>query len=196
MKTRACVFALLLACAAGCAIPSSPLGYLENRRQDLIDVVHVDMGAVNIGAVAYVGPFLAGINYQTGTATRTQSDTIQIGLGGPRVLGRKGLAAGVLWPASRWNGQSEIFGPRPKRAPSGLAVGLAAGVGAGIGAEADVLEAADFALGLLCIDICEDDEHVRGIEAAPVPVPIPVPTPVITPGGTLPIPIRLPFPTK
>ena len=78
-------YGLILAalCADGCAVPSSVGGYFESRRQDLIDVAHVDFGVINVGAVAYAGPFLLGLDYQTGIKSREQSSTIQIGLGGP-----------------------------------------------------------------------------------------------------------------
>jgi hypothetical protein len=65
-------FGLILAalCADGCAVPGSVGGYFANRRHDLIDVVHVDFGAVNVGAVAYAGPLMLGIDYQTGVQSR------------------------------------------------------------------------------------------------------------------------------
>ena len=175
-RQSACVLAVALVCAGvlGCAVPGSFSGYLENRRQDLIDVLHVDFSAVNVGAVAYVGPFLAGINYMTGVETREQSTTLQLGLGGARILGRKGLATGLLWPSSRWNEDSQIIGRRPKRAPSGFSVGFSVGAVAGIGAEADALELIDFVLGLFCVDLAEDDEDI-GDEPEPEPAGDPPP---------------------
>ena len=162
----AALFAVL--CADGCAVPTSVGGYFENRRQDLIDVAHVDLSAANVGAVAYAGPFMVGIDYMTGLAGREQSTSLQIGLGGPRTLGRRGLAAGLLFPASHWNGDKQIIGERPKRSPSGMSVGASAGLLAGVGAEADVLELVDFALGILCVDVIEDDPSIAGRSASPI----------------------------
>lgn len=143
-------YGLILAalCADGCAVPNSVGGYFENRRQDLIDVVHVDFGAINVGAVAYAGPFLLGLDYQTGIKSREQSTTLQIGLGGPRMLGRKGLASGILWPASKWDEEKPLIGRRPKRAPSGWSAGASVGAIGGVGVEADALEVLDFVVGL------------------------------------------------
>jgi hypothetical protein len=160
------VFVLLGAGAAGCAIPGSVGGYFENRRHDLIDVLHLDASAVNLGAIAYAGPLIVGADYQTGLQTRTRSDTLQLGLGGWRFFGRKGLAAGLLWPYSRWNEDRSIFGERPKKAPSGLSVGATVGVVGGLAIEADVLELVDFLVGLTCLDLLEDDPVVVG-EAEP-----------------------------
>ena len=163
------VLAVVLACvcAAGCAVPDSFLGYLKNRGHDLTDVLHVDFSAVNIGAVAYAGPFLLGADYITGMETRSGSTTFRVGLGGCYVESRKGLAAGVIWPSSRWNEDEGIIGRRPKRAPSGFSAGFSVGLFGGIGAEADLLEAVDFVLGLACIDLTQDDEHIRGAEEKP-----------------------------
>jgi|GEM_PF-2766802 len=162
------VLAIILAvlCADGCALPNSVGGYFENRRQDLIDVLHVDFGAVNVGAVAYAGPLMLGMDYQTGVKSREQSSTLQIGLGGPRILGRRGLASGLLWPASKWDEDKPFIGTRPKRGPSGFSAGLSAGAVGGVGAEADVLEAIDFVAGLACLDLTEDDEYLDADEQA------------------------------
>lgn len=159
LKRSLCVLAVTVLCCTlfGCALPNSVGGYFENRRQDLIDVVHVDFGAVNVGAVAYAGPLLVGVDYQTGVKSREQSATLQIGLGGPRILGRRGMAAGLLWPASKWDEDKPFIGARPKRGPSGFSGGVSLGVIAGVGAEADVLEVIDFVVGLVCLDVMEDD---------------------------------------
>jgi hypothetical protein len=150
--------AVLAGVSAGCAVPQTFGGYLENRRQDLIDAAHVDLSAISAGPVVYAGPFLLGINYTTGPVSGRPAATVQLGLGGPRRLGRKGLAAGLLWPSSRWNEDAGIVGPRPKRAPSGFSAGVAVGVLAGIAAEVDALELVDFAAGLFCLDPTEDDD--------------------------------------
>jgi len=159
-------------CADGCAVPGSVGGYFVNRRHDLIDVVHVDFGAVNVGAVAYAGPLMLGINYQTGVESREQSSTLQIGLGGPRILGRRGLASGLLWPASKWDEDKPFIGARPKRGPSGFSAGASVGAIVGVGAEAGVLELIDFALGLFCLDMMEDDGDI-GEDADPDADPAP-----------------------
>lgn len=169
-KVKCLALLLTIFMATGCAIPTSVGGYFENRRQDLIDVAHVDIGGISFGAVGYALPFMVGLNYQTGISTRNDSSMIQIGAGGPRVLGRKGLAAGLLWPASKYNESSGIVGKRPKRTPSGLSAGAQAGLLVGVGAEADVLEAIDFILGLACVDLAEDDENVKNpIDMIPNP---------------------------
>ena len=164
------VLAVLLAvpCAGGCAIPTSIDGYVENRRQDLIDVVHVDLSAANVGTVAYAGPFVVGLNYITGLGGRDAPSSLQIGLGGPRMLARRGLAAGLLVPASHWNGDKPVTGGRPKRSPSGTSVGASAGLLAGVGAEADILELFDFAFGVVCIDIAGDDRDTAKPSMKPV----------------------------
>ncbi len=165
----------------GCAPPSSFIGYFENRRQDLIDVAHVDFSAVNVGAVAYAGPLMVGINYMTGVVTREEASSLQLGLGGPRLLGRKGLAYGIIWTSSRWNDERPIIGQRPKRAPSGLSVGATAGAILGVGAEADVLELIDFITGIFCLDPTEDDEFVAAREEPVKPPQPPPPPPPVPP---------------
>jgi len=170
---------ILLAVAlatAGCAVPDSVGGYFSNRRHDLIDVVHIDVGAVNLGAVAYAGPFILGADYQTGLKSRDQSTTLQIGLGGPRMQGKKGLAFGIIWPFSRWNSTEPRVGKRPKRSPSLLSVGASLGAFIGLGAEADALELVDFVAGFVCLDLMEDDENLAG-EEEPEPEPEPKPEP-------------------
>jgi len=174
-----CVLVAVVWCVglAGCAVPRSVGGYFENRRQDLIDVVHVDFGALNFGAVVYVAPLMLGMDYQTGLKSREQSSTLQIGLGGPRMLGRRGMASGLLWPASKWDEDKPFIGARPKRGPSGFSVGASVGVFGGVGAEADVLELIDFVLGLGCVDMMEDDQYLDDDdgddngETAPAPPP-------------------------
>ena len=169
LKRSVYVLAATILCCTlfGCAVPNSVGGYFESRRQDLIDVAHVDFGAVNVGAVAYAGPFLLGVDYQTGVKSREQSATLQIGLGGPRILGRRGMAAGLLWPASKWNEDEGMTGKRPKRSPSGFSGGASVGAIGGVGAEADVLEALDFVVGLVCLDVMEDDECLDDDDEAP-----------------------------
>ena len=168
LKRSVFVLAATILCCTllGCAIPTSVGGYFENRRQDLIDVVHVDFGAVNIGAVVYAGPLLLGADYQTGVKSREQSSTLQIGLGGPRILGRRGMASGLLWPASKWDEGRPFIGARPKRGPSGFSAGASVGAVGGVGAEADVIEVIDFVVGLVCLDVMEDDEHLDDEDGA------------------------------
>ena len=167
-KAAACVLVLLLGCVlmTGCATPSSFGGYLENRRQDLIDVVHVDFSMVDAGAVVYAGPFMVGLESSSGFKTRTPSTSLQIGLGGPRIVERSGIAGGLLLPASRWDEDGQIIGKRPNRTPSGFSVGGTLGVFLGVGAAVDALELIDFAVGLFCLDIMQDDEHVVEESAA------------------------------
>ncbi|MFW6159364.1 MAG: hypothetical protein ACOC8E_08415 [Planctomycetota bacterium] len=168
MLRRAISIALLTAVGAaamtGCAAPSSFTGYLENRRQDLIDVAHVEGGALNFGAVTYAGPLLVGVDYATGVRSREQSSTVQFGLGGPRYAARKGLCAGLLFPASYWNEDEGLVGEPPKRRPSGFSAGLQLGIFLGLGFEVDLLEAIDLVGGLVCIDFLEDDPHLAAEE--------------------------------
>jgi hypothetical protein len=167
---------IVVVAVAGCANPGSFGGYMSNRRHDLIDVVHVDVGAINVGAVVYAGPLILGADYQTGLKTREESSTLQLGLGGPRIQGNRGLALGIILPFSRWNGTRPLIGKRPKRSPSWLSVGASLGAFVGLGAEVDVLEAVDFISGLICLDLMEDNEILAG-EEKPDPVPEPKPEP-------------------
>jgi len=180
----ACAAVLVCALVTGCAAPSSFLGYLENRRQDLIDVAHVDIGMIHVGAVAYALPFMVGVEFATGFDRESASTNLQIGLGGPRLLEKNGIAGGLLLPATRWDEDKEdgksnkIFGQRPKRTPSGFSVGAMAGVLLGVGAEVDVLEVIDFVFGLICLDFMADDEYVIKDEepkedGTPDPLPLP-----------------------
>jgi len=161
-ERRVRLIGLLAVCvlAAGCAVPGSVGGYLHNRRHDLIDLFHVDFTAVSVGAIAYAGPLIVGANYMTGVRPREPSATLQLGLGGPRLLGRKGLATGLLWPYSYWNDDRHLYGERPKRAPSGLSAGAAVGAVPGVAAEVDALELIDFVAGLCCLDLLEDDPDI------------------------------------
>jgi hypothetical protein len=68
------------------------------------------------------------------------------------------LASGLLWPASKWDEDKPFIGARPKRGPSGFSAGASVGAIGGVGAEADVLELIDFVVGLVCLDVMEDDE--------------------------------------
>jgi hypothetical protein len=160
--------------AGGCAVPTSFSGYLEDRRQDLIDVLHVDLCGWQMGALAYVGPLQLGyVDNVTldfsggfdlwgagGAAHQSRPNVVQAGLGGIRKIHRSGEASGLLIPISRWHEQRSTFGPRPKPCPSWFSIGLTAGYYPGLGVEFDVLELADFLIGFVCLDI-GDDEHVR-----------------------------------
>jgi len=143
--------------AGGCSRPSSFGGYLENRRRDLIDVAHVDFSMVNIGAAAYIGPLIIGIDSMTGTKAQEPASSLQIGLGGPRSVEQKGLMVGVVVPMSR---QEVLHGQVKKPVPSGFSIGLSAGAVVGIGVEANVLAIGEFVLGLLCIDLAADDKAI------------------------------------
>jgi hypothetical protein len=152
---------LVIAMFAGCAQPGSFADYMSNRRHDLIDVLHVDAGVINVGAFVYALPLAVGIDYQTGIRSREESSTLQLGLGGPRIQGRSGMATGIIWPQSTWNAKSEpLVGKRPKQRPNVLSFGATVGVGAGLGIHGDFFELADFVTGLFCIDIGQDDERV------------------------------------
>ena len=70
------------------------------------------------------------------------------------------MASGILWPASKWDEENPLIGKRPKRGPSGFSAGASVGAIVGVGAEADVLEALDLVIGLVCLDIMEDDEYL------------------------------------
>jgi hypothetical protein len=170
---------LLLGMAAGgCAVPTSFSGYLEDRRQGLIDVVHLDLSDWEMGALAYVGPVqlgyvecvtLSGISFGrlsmgfsgSGGGGGGDPHVLQLGLGGARRCRRDGPASGLLCPFSRANEDRSLVGPRPKPTPSWFSVGLAAGYYPGFNLEADVYEALDFVLGFGCLDIGGDDEYVR-----------------------------------
>ena len=175
-RTTTCLaLALLAILAAGCALPNSIGSYLDNRRNDLIDAAHVDFSSLNAGAVAYAGPFLFGFDYLSGLRAGGAASTLQIGLGGPRFLDRKGLAAGILLPAVRWNEQNAVIGPRPKQAPSGMSAGASAGLIVGLGAEVDLLELIDFAVGLVCLDPGNDDQNVQRPDLEKLVPPPPTP---------------------
>jgi hypothetical protein len=162
-RRRAWLVVGLVAAAvlSGCAQPGSFSDYMSNRRHDLIDVLHVDAGAVNVGAFVYALPLALGLNYQTGLKSREESSTLQLGLGGPRIQGRRGMATGLIWPRSEWNEDRKLMvGKRPKRQPHILSFGASLGVGAGLGIHGDLFELLDFVTGLICIDIGEDDEFL------------------------------------
>jgi len=172
-RARALTLLLAALSAAGCVVPDSLDGYCEDRRQDLIDVAHIDLSALSAGAVVYAGPLLFGANHITPKDRPGQDTTLQCGLGGPRFVPRQGLAAGFIWPVAWWNEDRHIVGLRPKQTPSPAAFGVALGAAVGIGVEADAFELVDFLLGLFCIDLAEDDAHIAGLTPPPPEPPPP-----------------------
>ena len=181
MRTVLLLSLLALTIAAGCAAPSSFIGYLENRRQDLIDVAHLDFSVVSAGAVGYAGPFVLGMNWVSGLKTGNPSTQLQIGLGGPRILDKSGVAAGWILAATYWDDNRKIMGPRPKRTPSGFSIGGALGAFLGVFGELDMLELVDFMAGIACLDPMHDDECVAPSVTPPPPPPPPPPVTPTTP---------------
>lgn len=179
MRTALLLGLLALTVAAGCAAPSSFIGYLENRRQDLIDVAHLDFSVVNAGAVSYIGPFIVGMDWVGGLKTGNPSSQLQIGLGGPRILDKSGVAAGWILAATYWDDDKKIMGRRPKRTPSGFSIGGAIGAFVGVLGEFDMIELVDFVAGIACLDPMHDDECLAPSVAPPPPPP--PPTPPVTP---------------
>jgi predicted small secreted protein len=160
-KTGICVLIVVLlgVVTAGCSTPQGVGDYFQDRRQDLIDVVHLDFSVANVGAIVYVGPFGLGWNALTDPEKEGEdSKTLQLGLGGPRFQGREGAAWSFIWNIEHWNDDESTIGPRPKRTPSCGSVGISAGFVFGVGVEADIFELVDFVLGIFCVDVMQDDE--------------------------------------
>jgi hypothetical protein len=151
--------ATVAAALSGCASEQAIGRYLENRRQDLTDVAHVDFSVANAGALAYVGPMALGGSFYTHPETEGEpSHTLQLGLGSVRFLGRQGTAWGLLWFLSKWNEDEPLAAPRPrKKTPTGSSIGLHLGFVFGAAAEVDALEAVDFVVGLVGLDLMKDD---------------------------------------
>ena len=171
-RTRVCVLTVILmgVVAAGCSTPQNVGDYFEDRRQDLIDVAHVDFSIVNFGAIAYVGPLGLGWNALSDDKEEGKdSNTLQLGLGGPRFLGREGAAWSFVWNIDHWNKDRTIYGPRPKKTPSCGSLGISVGFIFGIGIEGDVFELVDFALGIFCVDVMQDDEPEEEAVEPPEP---------------------------
>jgi len=170
MLNRLCAASLLLAAlSAGCVAPNSLSGYLTDRRHDLIDGAHLDASLFGRGFVVHAGPAILGAHRKEGLLY-SPTDA-QLGLGGIRTLQlyRDGWAAGAIWPFERWSKRRPVFGPRPKRSPSPFALGFYGGYFVSIGAAADLCETLDFLLGLVCIDLVGDDEHVKPRGTDPIP---------------------------
>ncbi len=164
MSSR-CTFLLVIlvsGCFAGCVRPGSFANYIEYRRQDLIDVAHVDLTMMEAGAVLYMGPMLIGCNYRGGKRWKGASTTRQYGLGGTRTVSYKGIAAGVffatvLGPSLSWRQEWEHDRGQNKKAPSYSATGFSIGAYHGLGVELDLFELVDFIAGIFCLDISKDD---------------------------------------
>ena len=161
------IFAAALA-VSGCVTPETLGDYFHYRRQDLIDVAHVDFSLFSYGASIFMTPLVAGCSVETGWGGGP-ADVLEIGLGGWRTIERKGVLFGTVlppvYPMMAWRrgrpkihdpdvlDRSQMVGPAPGTlgAHVGLFLGVTVQVSAG--------ELIDLLAGLFCLDPSFDDFH-------------------------------------
>ena len=131
--------------------------YLEDRRQDLTDMAHVDYTELAIGVSVNAGPVIVGA-FEVGHIMNSAGKRVKLGLGGVQNEKQRGETVGVVFPISRsqidtyeddfYKGESPALG----------SIGFDLGFIFGIGARVDAVEAVDFVLGIFGIDILGDDK--------------------------------------
>lgn len=166
---------LALSALSGCSTPAGR--YVSNRLDDLTDVAHVDATVLRIGLLCNVGPLILGRVVCGDAYVPTVS--LRAGLGGVQFVRTTGEAGGFIVPTShydvsRWSlyawgdrPASEAGEARPGssyygKGPAWGSVGLEVALIVGLGARVDVVECADFLLGLFAVDLVGDDAGPRG----------------------------------
>ncbi len=151
---------LLGACAGG------PGGYWTNRSRDLTDVAHVDMTGATVGGAAHIGPATLGWVFFSGWGK--PGTRWMLGLGGLKeVEVGEGVVGGIIFPfAATGRGDERLF-DYEKREPGWWSIGIDLGMIVGFGAEVDFLEAVDFLVGVIGVDLMGDDLPAAVTELEP-----------------------------
>jgi len=134
--------------------------YLEDRRQDLTDVAHVNGTACGTGIAVNVGPALVGF-YEILGFTRRGGTRAKLGLGGYQQNKEDGEILGVIVPMDFATNLSYKDNFYKEHSPGWGSVGFDMGLIFGIGARVDVVEALDFILGIFTIDLLNDDSSFK-----------------------------------
>ncbi len=156
--TLSCGFVILTTFLPGCASQ-----WARNRRADLTDAFAVSMTGYSLGAQANVGPMGIGLL----VFGHHGSGSYDLGFGGLASTSRNGLVVeagiplslGSLSPTEERAGatESQKTPCYRRRFPSMGSIGFEVGLGVGIAVRFDVVEAADFLIGLVGLDLVGDD---------------------------------------
>jgi hypothetical protein len=158
---------LALAALSGCAPPETIGDYFLYRQQDLIDIAHVDVSLFSYGASVFMAPLIAGCSVETDWSGDGPANAFQLGIGGWRLIERRGVVAGTiippLYPLFAWSrGRPDMkdlkvhdttHAPEPAPGTLGAHVGLFLGITVQVGGG----ELIDFLCGLFCLDPFGDD---------------------------------------
>ena len=148
---------LLAPLLSGCATNGN--SYFAQRRADLTDVAHADLVGFSFGIAANVGPAVLGHNKVEGFMRK--GERIKLGLGGIKTTNLdEGATTGVLVPISRINVDTQDGQMYSTKDPTWGSIGLDAGFIYGVGIHFDVVEFADFLLGVVGLDIIGDDDQL------------------------------------
>lgn len=162
---RICLLALAALAVSGCSAPLQRYG--ASRMNDLTDVAHVDVTPRTYGLLVAAGPALFG--YERVWKRAETACRVSVGLGGPQMTELHGSAYGLGYPLRRYDfygrawglpgcaGRHTYAGSYRITSPPWGAVAFHAGWPSTIGVQADVVELADFILGLFTVDIVGDD---------------------------------------
>ena len=147
-------------------ISMTSCAYLEDRRQDLTDAVHLNFNTLGVGASLNAGPAIVGFHEIDGFGNKG-GDRYKLGLGGVQHLHERGETAGFIIPFS----YSEIHEYKDSKykelSPALGSVGFDLGFIISFGARVDLIETADFILGLFYLDILNDDEAAKAEKSPP-----------------------------
>jgi hypothetical protein len=162
---RIFLLAFVVLVVGGCTEPLHR--YSVSRLNDLTDVAHVDVTPRTGGLLVAVGPAMLG--YEGIWRGPDVACRLSLGLGGPQMTELHGSAYGIGYPFRRYDfysrawglpgcgGKRTYAGSYRTTSPPWGAVALHAGWPATVGFQADVVELADFFLGLFTLDIVGDD---------------------------------------
>lgn len=155
MRRHAMGYALAAALitSGGCVSVSTKLASV---REDLTDVVHVDVTALAGFGYVNAGPALVGA-YVTGGMEGHGGDRLEVGLGGIRDERIDGFCVGLGYPMVWHSLQSRSRLGYGASGPAWGSLGADVGLFLGLGGRVDVVEFADLCTGLVGYDLLKDD---------------------------------------
>jgi hypothetical protein len=162
---RSALLVLAVVMLGGCSAPAARYGV--SRLNDLTDVAHLDVTPRSYGLLLAAGP--AKFGYERVWKRADAACRVSLGLGGFQMTELHGSAWGLGWPMRSYDfygrawglpgctGQRTYAGTYRKTSPPWGALAFHVGWPSTVGFQADVVELADFVLGLFTVDLVGDD---------------------------------------